>query len=195
MNIPYPVARCLGYVAETAAANLGVAMAIALVDGEGCLQYFLRMEGALPASTDIAMSKAYTAAALRMTTEELGRLALPGGPLYGIQHTRGGRIILFGGGIPLRLQDRVAGAIGISGGTVEDDVRVAEAAEAAWKEMGEWAACMRPLLAARETNSQPLTRVEAQLWEALRQDTATGRLPADFLSLLVGSLILATRER
>ena len=192
MNIPYPVARCLGSVAETAAANLGVAMAIALVDGEGSLQYFLRMEGALPASTEIAVSKAYTAAALRMSTEELGPLALPGGPLYGIQHTHDGKIILFGGGIPLGLQDRVLGAIGISGGTVEEDVRVAEAAVAAWKEMGEWAACMRPLLAAKRDNSQSLTRVEAQLWETLQKDTGT--LPVEFLSLSVGALILAVRE-
>lgn len=192
MNIPYPLARCLGFVAETAAADLGVAMTIALVDGEGSLQYFLKMEGALPAGTEIAISKAYTAAALRMSTEELGQLALPGGPLYGIQHTHDGKIILFGGGIPLRLQDRVAGAIGISGGTVQEDVHVAEAAVAVWKEMGEWAAWMRPFLAAKQKNSQSLTRVEAQLWEALQQDTST--LPMEFLRLLIGALILAVRE-
>jgi uncharacterized protein GlcG (DUF336 family) len=192
MNIPYPVARCLGLAAETAAARLGVAMAIALVDAEGSLQYFLRMEGALPASTEIAMSKAYTAAALRMSTEELGRLALPGGPLYGIQHTHGGKIILFGGGLPLGMQDRVVGAIGISGGTVEEDLRVAEAAEAAWKEIGEWAARMRPLVAAKQVDRQSLTRVEAQLRDVLQK--AAGTLPVEFLSLLVGALILAVRE-
>jgi uncharacterized protein GlcG (DUF336 family) len=192
MNIPYPVARCLGLVAETAAADLGVAMAIALVDAEGSLQYFLRMEGALPASTEIARSKAYTAAALRMSTEELGRLALPGGPLYGIQHTHDGKIILFGGGVPLGMQDRVAGAIGISGGTVAEDLRVAEAAVAAWKEMGEWAARMRPLLAAQQADNRSLTRVATQLRDALQKDAGT--LSGEFLSLLIGALILAFRE-
>ena len=56
-----------------------------------------------------------------MTTEEVGRLAQPGAPLYGIQQTNGGRIVIFGGGVPLLKDGRVVGALGVSGGTLEQD--------------------------------------------------------------------------
>lgn len=126
MRISSRLARVLGRIAERQAAALGVPMAVALVDSEGGLLFFSRMDGALPASTELAMSKAYTSAILRMSTGELGRLAGPGETLYGIQHTHNGRIVLFGGGLPLRLGGRVAGAVGISGGSVEQDIQVAE---------------------------------------------------------------------
>ena len=80
-------------------------MAIAVVDSEGGLQLFKRMDGALPVSTELAVSKAYTAAVLRMPTHQVGELAQPGEALYGIQHTHNGRIILFGGGYPLCIGD------------------------------------------------------------------------------------------
>jgi uncharacterized protein GlcG (DUF336 family) len=98
VKIPFPLSRILGCFAESIASEMGLAMAIAIVDHEGLLQYFARMEGTLPASTEIAMAKAYTAAALRLPTREVGQMALPGEPLYGIQHTHGGKIVLFGGG-------------------------------------------------------------------------------------------------
>jgi hypothetical protein len=74
-----------------------------------------------------------------MATEEVGRLAQPGGPLYGIQHVEPARVVLFGGGVPLRLGGTVAGGIGVSGGTVEEDVRIVRPVVEALAEMERWA--------------------------------------------------------
>jgi len=191
MTIPYPVTILLGSIAEAAAADLGIMMAIALADEEGSLLFFIRMDKALPASTEIAISKAYTAAALRMSTREAGRLALPGEALYGIQHTHSGKIILFGGGIPLCLGGQVVGGIGVSGGTVEEDELVAEAAVKAFAEMAELAEKIRPCLVEVLNNREPSTSLEKQLWEAFRGDVFL--LPKEISRLLAGALILALR--
>src|SRR5579871_1415974 len=119
MRLPCVIAELLVGAAASAASNLDVPMAVAVVDAEGGLQLFKRMDATLPVSTELAVSKAFTAAVLRMPTHKLGELAQPGGALYGIQHTHNGRIILFGGGYPLCLGDQVVGGIGVSGGTVE----------------------------------------------------------------------------
>lgn len=190
--IPHEVARLLGSIAEAAAAGLEVPMAIALVNAEGSLQFFLRMDGALPASTEIAIAKAYTAAALRLSTEELGMLALPGEPLYGIQHTHGGKIVLFGGGIPLRSNGQIAGGIGISGGTVEEDIQVAEAAVQAFEQMTLWAEWIRPLLASTPKGREPSKALERYLWQAVQ--TVDRTLPREFQNLLVGASLLALRQ-
>ena len=79
-------------------------------------------DNSLIASYDIAFNKAYTCAALRMSTKELSRLAKPDGSLYGIQFTNNGRIVVFGGGDTLtNKKGQVIGAIGVSGGTEEQD--------------------------------------------------------------------------
>ena len=78
MRLPYVVSEILASVAEAEAAKIAVPMAIAIVDGEGGLQLFQRMDGTLPVSTELAVSKAYTAAILRMPTHEVGELAQPG---------------------------------------------------------------------------------------------------------------------
>ena len=139
MRIPYPVAQVLADVAQDEATAVGTPMAVALVDEEGGLLFFGRMDGSLPVSTELAVSKAFTSAVLRMPTHELGKLAQPGQDLYGIQQTHQGRLVLIGGGIPLRLRGRVAGAIGVSGGTVEQDIRVAQPAATALEEIERWA--------------------------------------------------------
>lgn len=113
--------------AEAKAAEIGVPMVLAVTDPGGNLKAFRRMDGALLASISIAIDKAYTAVALRMDTGQVGRLAQPGAPLYGIETTNSGRIVTFGGGLPLRVRGELAGGLGISGGTVEQDVAVAEA--------------------------------------------------------------------
>lgn len=190
MSIPYPVALMLGSVAEAAAADLGVMMAIALADGEGNLQFFLKMDRALPASTEIAISKAYSAAALRMPTSELGRLALPGAPLYGIDRTHSGKIILFGGGIPLSVGDQVVGAIGISGGTVEEDERVAAIVVKVFGEMVDLAEKIRPSLAGVLGNQKSLASLEKCLLEAVQSVP----LPPVISRLLAGSMLLAVHE-
>ena len=79
------------------------------------------MDDSYLASRDIAVNKAYTCVALKMSTAKLALLAAPGGELYGIQHTNGGRIVIFGGGDPLTLRGRIVGAIGVSGGSAEQD--------------------------------------------------------------------------
>ncbi len=92
------------------------------------------------------MSKAYTAAVIRIPTHTVGELAQPGAPLYGIQHTHNGKIILFGGGYPLCIGGKVVGAIGVSGGTVEQDMLVAEPAVQMLQFIECWAKEIRPLL-------------------------------------------------
>ena len=138
MRLFYSLARILGTLAESKARDLGVTVTTALVDEHGQLLSYGRMDGTLPASGELAVSKAYTAAVLRMPTQEVGRLAQPGRSLYGIQHTHQGRIVLFGGGLPLRLEGSVVGGVGISGGTVEEDIRIAEAVVKALEEMEHW---------------------------------------------------------
>lgn len=192
MKIPFPLSRILGSIAERAAYNMGLAMAIAVVDHEGLLQYFVRMEGTLPASTELAISKAYTAAALRMSTREVGQLALPGKPLYGIQHTHAGKIVLFGGGFPLRLQRAVAGGIGISGGTVEEDERVASAVLDVLIEMENLAESLKPLLPAKPRGTNVLSRWERGLEQAFLKE---GRIVTqEIVSILSGAFIIASAD-
>lgn len=113
---------------QEAAAGIGVPMNIAVVDTAGNLVTFSRMDGAWLGSVDVALKKAKTSALFPMPTAALGGLSRPGGPVYGIEATNGG-LISFGGGLPLTAGDgTVIGAIGVSGGMVDQDVAVAEAA-------------------------------------------------------------------
>jgi uncharacterized protein GlcG (DUF336 family) len=118
--------------AQAKAAQIGVPMNVAVVDEGGNLVAFARMDDAWLGSIDIAQSKAYTARAFDMPTKDLAPLAQPGAPLYGIEAGNGGRLIVFAGGIPLVSGGRVVGAIGVSGGSVEQDQEVAEAGVAAF---------------------------------------------------------------
>jgi uncharacterized protein GlcG (DUF336 family) len=114
------------------AEEIGVPMNIAVVDAGNNLTAFARMENAWLGSIDIAQNKAYTARAFDMSTTELAPLAQPDQPLFGIHASNQGRLIVFAGGIPLTSGDRVVGAIGVSGGSVEQDHEVAEAGVAAF---------------------------------------------------------------
>lgn len=192
MKITYPVARILGTIAETKASDLSVPMAIALMDGEGGLLFFGRMDGTLPASTEIAISKAYTAAVLRMATHELGKLAQPGGELYGIQHTHNGKIVLFGGGLPLQLNGQVVGAIGISGGSVNEDVQVAEYVVNALEEMEYWAKRIKMFLPSQPLENIRISQLENSLKEAFEQMNCA--LPAGAPSFLAGAILMASSE-
>jgi uncharacterized protein GlcG (DUF336 family) len=190
VKIPLPLSRLLGSIAERNAAARGLAMAIAIVDEEGLLQYFARMDGTLPASTDIAISKAYTAAALRMSTRVVGQLALPGKPLYGIENTNAGKIVLFGGGVPLLLQRRVVGGLGISGGSVEEDEELAEAVLDSLASMEGLAAWLKPLLPARLPGTNWMLQVESSLEEALARSGYGGA--RKLVPFLAGALIIAS---
>ncbi|WP_297195934.1 cob(I)yrinic acid a,c-diamide adenosyltransferase [uncultured Flavonifractor sp.] len=111
--------------AEEKAKQLGVPVVFAAVDQGGNLVLLQRMEGALLASIEIAAGKAYTASALKMATHELGQAAGQNGPLYGIETAIPGKIVLFGGGFPYLVNGEVVGGIGVSGGTVEQDMEIA----------------------------------------------------------------------
>ena len=113
--------------AKKKAHELGTPMVIAVVDAGGNLIAKVRMDGALLVSIGLAENKAYTAAALKRATHDLAPLAQPGAPLFGIHNADGGRIVIFGGGIPLVVNEQVIGAIGVSGGAVEEDVACAKA--------------------------------------------------------------------
>jgi len=115
--------------------KIGVAQNIALVDRGGNLKAFIRMDGAWLGSIDIALKKARTARYFDMETSTLGKMAKPGGPLYGIEVSNGG-LIVFGGGLPLANgEGEVIGAIGVSGGTVKEDESVADAGREAAEDL------------------------------------------------------------
>jgi len=114
------------------AQEIAVPMNIAIVDEGNNLVAFQRMDGAWLGSIDISMSKAYTARAFDMPTQTLMPHCQPNQSLYGIHTSNHGKIIIFPGGIPIRCGEKVVGAIGVSGGAVEQDQAVAEAGVAAF---------------------------------------------------------------
>ena len=117
--------------AEAKAASLGIPYNIAVVDAGGHLVAFLRQDGALIGSIDLAIDKAATARIFDKTTSTLATLAQPGEPLFGIQESNSGKVVIFGGGVPVMYRGNIVGAVGASAGTVEQDIAVAEAAAAA----------------------------------------------------------------
>ena len=117
--------------AEQKAQQMGQPMNIAVMDAGRNLVAFQRMDGAWVASIDIAIDKAFTSSGRGLTTRKIGEMAQPGQPLFGINTTNGGRIVIFAGGVPLTRGGEVIGAIGVSGGTVDEDEEVAEAGVAA----------------------------------------------------------------
>lgn len=110
--------------AENKAKDMNISIVFSAVDGGGNLLLLHRMEDSLLASIDISMNKAYTACALKMPTHELPSLSRPDDSLYGIENTNSGRIVIFGGGYPYIYKGKLVGAIGISGGTVKEDMEV-----------------------------------------------------------------------
>lgn len=118
--------------AEQKAVEIGVPMVIAVVDQGGNLVAQHRMDDALLASIAISRDKAYTAVALKMSTETAASVTQPGQSLFGLNTTDGCRMIIFGGGLPIVEGGKVVGGIGVSGSSVENDVAVATAGLAAW---------------------------------------------------------------
>lgn len=112
--------------AREKAQELKVPIVFAAVDAGGNAMLLQRMENAFIGSIDLALNKAYTANAFQQPTHILGQSARPGEPLYGIETSNNCRIVLFGGGFPYRYQNCVVGAIGVSGGSVEEDMAIAE---------------------------------------------------------------------
>jgi uncharacterized protein GlcG (DUF336 family) len=133
IEISLDVALRLMAAARRSAEALGVGMSIAVVDEGGNLKAFVRMDDAELAGVELAKDKAYTALANSISTHDLASQAAPGGPLFGLHALVGGRYVIFGGGIPLRRDSRIAGAIGVSGGAVEQDVACATAGLNEWE--------------------------------------------------------------
>ncbi len=111
---------------EEYARQKGLNCVIAVYDPHGNPVAVHVMENAFLASYHVATQKAYTSVALKMSTKELNALVQPGGQFYGLESLKGGNLVAFGGGVPLKRGDRIVGGLGISGGTADEDHDVAE---------------------------------------------------------------------
>ena len=117
------------------ASEMGVDIVAAVSDKAGRPVAVQCMDGAYIASFDIALNKTYTSASLKMSTAQLAKLSQPGQDLYGIQFTNGGKIVIFGGGEVLEYDGHIVGALGVSGGTAEQDTEIAAYGKEVFKEV------------------------------------------------------------
>ncbi len=124
-NLNLDMAKKMAAAAEKKALDMNIPIVFSVVDKGGNLLLTHRMDEAILASIDISINKAYTSAILRLPTHELEELTKPGDELYGIQWTNENRIVIFGGGFPLKKGSEIIGGIGVSGGTVEQDMIIA----------------------------------------------------------------------
>lgn len=109
------------------AAEMGVNAVVAVSNAAGNPLSVQCMDDSYIASYDVALNKAYTVVALKMPTTTLKEFAQPGGSLYGIQFTNGGKIVIFGGGVPLYSKSgKIIGGLGVSGGSEAEDTALAE---------------------------------------------------------------------
>jgi uncharacterized protein GlcG (DUF336 family) len=127
-------ARRMITAGEQQADKLGIPYNLAVVDAGGNLISHIRMDGAWLGSIDISIHKAFTSRAFDMATQDLAKMAQSGKPLFGINSTNHDRVVIFAGGMPVKAAGEVVGAVGASGGTVEQDQQVVEAAVAAFGE-------------------------------------------------------------
>jgi uncharacterized protein GlcG (DUF336 family) len=125
-------ARQVIAAAERKAKELGQPMNIAVADAGGNLVAHVRMDEAWMGSIDISIKKAFTARAFDISTKDLAKFSQSGGQFFGIHASNEGRIMIFAGGIPLERAGKVVGAIGVSGGSGEQDQAAAEAGAAAF---------------------------------------------------------------
>jgi uncharacterized protein GlcG (DUF336 family) len=116
-------------------------MVICYADRSGHTIMIWRETDAWLGSLEIAQSKAWTVIAFSgptedqaLTTEKIATMTQPGQPLYGLQNTNQGKVVIFGGGIPIYIKGKLHGSIGVSGSTVEDDINLAQVAVAAYIE-------------------------------------------------------------
>jgi uncharacterized protein GlcG (DUF336 family) len=125
-------ARKIIAAAERKAKELGQPMNIAVADAGGHLVAHVRMDEAWLGSIDISIKKAFTARAFDISTKDLARHSQSGGEFFGIHASNDGRVMIFAGGIPVRRAGKVVGAVGVSGGSGEQDQAVAEAGATAF---------------------------------------------------------------
>lgn len=110
------------------ATEINVAVVFSVVDHGGNTLLIQRMDEAFVSSCDISLNKAWSACSLKQGTHEITSAVQPGQSLYGLQLTNQQRIIIFGGGLPVIFNEQVIGAVGVSGGTVEQDQLLAQCA-------------------------------------------------------------------
>ncbi|HEY3704787.1 MAG TPA: heme-binding protein [Terracidiphilus sp.] len=132
LGVSLEQARAVIRAGQTKAEEIGVPMNIAVVDAGANLVAFERMEGAWIGSIDISMNKAFTSRAFDITTKDLAANSQSGDQFFGIHVSNHGRIMIFAGGIPLKRNGEVVGAVGVSGSSGENDHAVAETAAAAF---------------------------------------------------------------
>jgi len=120
-------ARRIIAAAEKKADEIGQPMNIAVADAGGNLVAHVRMDNAWLGSIDISIKKAWTSRAFDITTKDLADNSQSGDQFFGIHASNDGKVMIFAGGIPLKKDGKVVGAIGVSGGSGEQDHTVAEA--------------------------------------------------------------------
>jgi uncharacterized protein GlcG (DUF336 family) len=125
-------ARRVIAAAEKKSKEIGQPMNIAVADEGGNLVSHVRMDGAWLGSIDISIKKAYTSRAFDIATKDLAGHSQSGNQFFGIHASNDGKIMIFAGGIPLKKNGKVVGAIGVSGGSGDQDHAVAEAGAAAF---------------------------------------------------------------
>jgi len=132
MSIQLEDARRIIAAAEKKAAEIGQPMNIAVADAGGNLVAHVRMDNAWIGSVDISIKKAWTSRAFDITTKDLAANSQSGDQFFGIHASNNGKVMIFAGGIPLKKDGKVIGAIGVSGGSGDQDHAVAEAGAAAF---------------------------------------------------------------
>lgn len=130
-NISHGQAQRVLEAALSKASDIGSPSSVAIVDGGRELVAFARQDGALLASAEISIGKAYTSCSLQMATADLAPLTQPGQPLHGLETSHQRPLVSIAGGRPIQLGDETAGAVGVAGGTVDQDDEIARAAAAA----------------------------------------------------------------
>ena len=127
-TITLAAAKKMAQAVEAKALEISVPVVFSVVDRGGNTLLMQRMDDAFVTSCDISLNKAYTACCLRQGTHEITDAVQPGASLYGLQLTNQQRIVIFGGGLPVILNGQLIGAVGVRGGTVEQDRLLAETA-------------------------------------------------------------------
>jgi uncharacterized protein GlcG (DUF336 family) len=110
------------------AKSLQVPISASITDASGLSLAFIRMRDAKLVSIELAPKKAYTAVLFKMSTKDLGVATQPGSPFFQMETMLEGKIVTFGGGIPIFYDKQLIGAIGVSGGTPEQDHEIAKIA-------------------------------------------------------------------
>lgn len=123
---------------EKEAARIGLSVVVAVSNEAARTIAVHCMDNSYIASFDVAVNKAYTVVALKMSTLKLKELSQPGSSLYGVQFTNEGKIVIFGGGVPLFYKGQLIGGLGVSGGTEEQDSKLAKYGQSCLEEVMLW---------------------------------------------------------